>query len=141
MYERLLPDVVLMDVKMPELDGITATLRLTSRFPDARVIMLSSFDDAATVKQALKAGACGYLIKSVSPLELAQAVRAVHQGRSAMSPEATDVLVQATRSSQEASVELTPREREVLHLLMKGCSNQQIADLLMVSRATVKFHR
>lgn len=140
MCERLLPDVVLMDVKMPELDGISATQRIASRFPDMRVIMLSSFDDAETVKQALKAGARGYLLKSVSPVELAQAIRAVYRGRSAMSPEATDALVQAARGAEASTAELTPREREVLRLLMKGCSNQRIAEELMVSRATVKFH-
>lgn len=140
MYERLRPDVVLMDVKMPELDGIAATQQLVLRFPEARVLILSSFDDAATVKHALKAGARGYLLKSVSPVELAQAVCAVYQGRSAMSPEATDVLVQAARAGDGEAADLTPREREVLRLLVQGCSNQQIAEVLMVSRATVKFH-
>lgn len=138
--EQLLPDVVLMDVKMPELDGIAATRQIASRFPEVRVIMLSSFDDPETVRQALKVGARGYLLKSISPLDLAQAVRAVYRGRSAMSPEATDALVQAARGAEPATAELTPRERDVLRLLMQGCSNQRIAEELMVSRATVKFH-
>lgn len=140
MCEQLLPDIVLMDVKMPELDGIATTQALSSRFPEVRVIMLSSFDDAETVRLALKAGARGYLLKSISPMELAQAVRTVYRGRSAMSPEATDALVQAARSIESGGAELTPREREVLRLLMQGCSNQRIAEELMVSRATVKFH-
>ena len=137
---QLLPDVVLMDVKMPELDGIAATRQIASRFPDVRVIMLSSFDDPETVRQALKVGARGYLLKSISPLDLAHAVRAVYRGRSAMSPEATDALVQAARAPEVATAELTPREGDVLRLLMQGCSNQRIAEELMVSRATVKFH-
>jgi NarL family two-component system response regulator LiaR len=134
------PDVILMDLMMPEMDGIAATRAILEECPDIKIIAMTSFEDEQLVHGVLAAGAISYLLKNVTADELAKAIRDAISGRSTLSPEAAHVLVQATRVPQHSLFELTEREQEVLHLVVQGHSNQQIADLLIVSVATVKAH-
>lgn len=138
LYERARPDVVLMDVMMPAMDGIATTEQLRARDPDAKILILTSTSDGATLQRAMKAGAAGYLLKTARAVELAQAVRATYRGRAALAPEVTQTLVGALRSADEA--ELSEGEREVMALLAHGLANAQIAARLNVSAATVKYH-
>lgn len=134
------PDVVLMDLVMPEMDGAQATRAIRERWPEVQVVALTSFREDDLVQAALEAGAIGYLLKNVSADELAAAIRKAHQGRATLAPEAAQVLVQATRAPKKLGHDLTGREREVLALLVQGLSNRQIASELIVSHSTVKFH-
>lgn len=134
------PDVVLMDLVMPGMDGATATRQILERWPHIRVIALTSFYDEALVKSAFQAGAISYLLKNVSASELAAAIRAAYVGRPTLAPEATQVLISATAQRQAPLFDLTEREREVLALMVQGYSNPEIAQRLVVSRSTVKFH-
>ena len=134
------PDVILMDLMMPEMDGIAATRAILADNPDIKIIAMTSFEEEALVHDVLAAGAISYLIKNVTSDELASAIRAAYLGRSTLSPEATRALIQATRPTKEPSFDLTEREREVLNLVVQGQSNQQIADNLVIGLATVKAH-
>lgn len=135
------PDVVLMDLMMPGMDGATATKLIRERHPEIQVIALTSFKEKDWVENALKAGAVGYLLKDVSADELANAIRAAAEGKPTLAPEATQVLIQSTRASaKKPGFDLTEREREVLALMVKGLNNGQIAERLVVSVSTVKFH-
>jgi len=140
MVERAQPDVILMDLMMPDMDGAAATRIIRSRWPTVQVVALTSFRDDEMVKNALQAGAIGYLLKNVGADELADAIRAANGGRPTLAPEAAQVLIQASRQPNHPKYDLTEREREVLALLVKGMSNNEIADHLVVSRSTVKFH-
>jgi NarL family two-component system response regulator LiaR len=134
------PDVVLMDLMMPGMNGAAATRAIRERFPAIQVVALTSFPEQDLVQGALQAGAIGYLLKNVSADELAKAIRAAKVGRPTLAPEATQALIHAATQPQPLGYDLTPREREVLSLLVTGQSNTDIAERLVVSRSTVKFH-
>jgi len=137
---EILPDVVLMDMVMPDMDGATATRTIRKQFPQVQVIVLTSFKEGELIKNALEAGAIGYLLKDVSADDLVRAIRAAHSGRATLSPEAAQALVEAANQPPAPGLDLTEREREVLVLMVEGLNNTQIAGRLIVSPSTVKSH-
>ena len=138
--ERLDPDVVLMDLVMPKLDGVAAMRVLRERVPNVRVIVLTSFLDEETLLPAPRAGAAGYLLKDAPPQELARAVRAAHAGEALLDPAVAARLVSALAGDAEPLDNLTPRERDVLVLIGRGFPNKQIARELDIAEKTVKTH-
>jgi NarL family two-component system response regulator LiaR len=137
---QLQPDVVLMDMAMPDMDGATATRLIRNQFESIQVLALTSFKEEILVQGALQAGAIGYLLKDVSADELAQAIRAAHAGRATLSPEAAQALVHAASQAPPPGLDLTERELGVLALMVEGLNNVQIAARLTVSPSTVKSH-
>lgn len=135
----LKPDVVLMDLIMPGMDGVAATRLIHQKYPNVHVIALTSFQEGSLIQHALDAGATGYLMKNVSARELAAAIRSAHQGRMTLSPEAAEALIHARAQAKEIDP-LTERELEVLRLMVEGLNNAQIAERLVVSLSTVKYH-
>ena len=138
--ERLQPDVVLMDLVMPKMDGVAATQTIKERWPQIQVIALTSFKEKEYVEGALKAGASGYLIKNVSAEELVNAIRRAAAGQPSLSPEAAQVLIQKVNEPPPPGQDMTDREKEILALMAEGLSNNEIAERLIVSQSTVKFH-
>ncbi|WP_314415640.1 response regulator transcription factor [Streptomyces sp. DSM 40484] len=140
--EELKPDVVLMDVKMPGMDGVEALRRLRELDNPARVLVVTSFTEQRTVIPALRAGAAGYVYKDVDPDALAGAIRSVHAGHILLQPEVADALLsqEGVNYSQGRGSSLTEREREVLGLIADGRSNREIARALVLSEKTVKTH-
>lgn len=138
---RLKPDVILMDLVMPKVNGIEATKAILASNPRVKIIALTSFtDDESMLQAALAAGVSGYFFKDLSVDELANAVRKVHRGEVALASNATDMLVKVTKSSRSQAYHLTEREKAVMRLLVAGLNNREIAEKLIVSQATVKFH-
>ena len=137
---QLQPDVVLMDMVMPDMDGATATRLIRNQSESIQVIALTSFTEEILVQSALQAGAISYLLKDVSADELAQAIRAAHAGRATLSPQAAQALVHAAGQPPKPGLDLTERELEVLALMVEGLNNTQIAARLTVSPSTVKSH-
>lgn len=142
--ETLHPDVILMDVQMPDMDGVEATVLIKENFPDIKIIVLTSFVDQETVLPALKAGANGYQLKDIEPEELAETIRAVHRGEKRLHPQATNQLLThltgETPSEKKSFQELTPREKDVLREITHGRGNKEIADALFITEKTVKTH-
>jgi len=136
------PDVMLMDLVMPEMDGATATRLIREQFPTVQVIALTSFKEDDLVQGVLAAGAIGYLLKNVAADELADAIRAAYMGRPTLAPEATRALIHSATQPkvQPLGHDLTERERDVLALMVTGMNNSEIAEKLVVSRSTVKYH-
>jgi NarL family two-component system response regulator LiaR len=134
------PDVVLMDLVMPKMNGSEAIRQILKHNERIKIIALTSFDDQDLVEQALQAGAMSYLLKGITVEELARAIRSAHAGHSTLAPEATEALIQATRQPHKPTLNLTAREQEVLALIVQGKSNSEIGEELNISIATVKFH-
>ena len=137
---EVLPDVILMDMALPVMDGAAATRAIRQQFPQVQVLVLTSFKEGELIRNALEAGAIGYLLKDVSADELVGAIRAAHAGRATLSPEAAQALVETTNQPPAPGLDLTEREREVLALLIEGLNNTQIAGRLTVSPSTIKSH-
>ncbi|MDM5196409.1 response regulator transcription factor [Bacillus hominis] len=141
------PDVVLMDLYMPEMDGIEATTCIKKEYPNVKVIVLTSFSDQAHVMPALKAGASGYILKDIEPDQLVEAIRSAYKGNIQLHPDIANALLSQTLPEEEKEEEpavqvdvLTARENEVLQLLAKGMSNKEIASVLVITEKTVKAH-
>jgi NarL family two-component system response regulator LiaR len=137
---KVLPDVILMDMSLPVMDGATATQTIRQQFPQTQILVLTSFKEGKVIKQALEAGAIGYLLKDVSADDLVRAIRAAYAGRATLSPEAAQALVASSSLPPVPGLDLTEREREVLTLMIDGLNNTQIAGRLTVSPSTIKSH-
>ncbi len=145
--EQLKPDVVLMDVRMPVMDGVAATQISRQKDPICQILMLTTFDDDDYIIEALEAGACGYLLKDLPANDLAQAILAAHRGVHQLDPQISAKLVLALQASRTPPVlvsteawDLTTREKEVLRLIAQGASNREISETLVISQGTVKNH-
>lgn len=134
------PDVVLMDMVMPRMNGVDATVNIRRHCPNTQIVALTSFSDEDNVQAALKAGVVGYLMKNVSGDELASAIRRAHAGQSTLAPEAAQVLIRATTRPPALGHDLTERELEVLALMIEGLNNREIGEQLVISSSTVKNH-
>ena len=140
MCEQQHPNVVLMDLNIPRINGIEATRQVRKAFPDTQVLILTASENDQDVFEALEAGAIGYLVKNAGVKEMASAIRAAHSGKRSLSPEALEGLIRIKTSHDLSPEPLTEREQEVLALIKNGLSNPQIAAKLSLSVSTVKFH-
>lgn len=140
LFRKCSPDVVLMDLVMPEVDGVEAIRRIRELQPAARIIAMTSFQEEDLVRRAFEAGAISYLMKDVSLEDLEAAIRAAHHGEPTLSSEAAKVLIRRSTPTTEPKFGLTSRELQVLALLADGLSNREIADRLVISRATASVH-
>ena len=140
LVEKIHPDLVLMDLIMPGMDGLHATYELHKNFPEIKIIALTSFSDAQLILDAIEAGVSGCLLKNTSANELANAIRAVMAGNSIFSPEVTQIIMNAGDKKNRPVFDLTSRELEVLLLMVNGKNNQEISQELTLSLSTIKFH-
>ena len=140
MCDEVSPDVILMDINMPVIDGIEATVKIREKYPNIKIIALTSYVDKKLVKDILKAGAISYIIKNISPDELVKTIRDAYLGKTTFSSEASKVVVEELTNPSQERFNLTGKEHEVLKLLSKGSSNKDIAKELFISNHTVKFH-
>ncbi|MDJ0516966.1 MAG: response regulator transcription factor [Trichodesmium sp. MO_231.B1] len=142
--ENLQPDVVLMDVRMPIMDGVAATKEISQRFPEIKVLILTTFDDDEYVTQALRYGAAGYLLKDTPSEELAQAIQSVYKGYTQLGPGIGKKVISQisipVNNPPQNWQDLTPREQEILQLIASGANNREIAQTLYISEKTVKNH-
>ena len=143
-----LPDVVLMDIRMPIMDGVTATQQICQQFPGTKILVLTTFDDAKYIAEALRYGAKGYLLKDTPSEELAEAIRSIHRGYTQFGPGILEKMIAHVPTQEPAPTEelppgfaeLTTRERDVLRMIAKGASNREIAQALFLSEGTVRNH-
>jgi two-component system, NarL family, response regulator LiaR len=140
MCAEVAPDVILLDMIMPGMDGPTTAARLREVCPNTRILALTSFPEEALIQRALEAGVLGYLLKNVSVAELAAAIRSAKAGRPTLAPDATMTLMQRASRPPAPGHDLSPREREVLKLMAQGLSNRLIAETLVISSSTADFH-
>jgi len=138
--EEAPPDVILMDLVMPEIGGVEAIRRIKERKPHIKIIAMTSFQEEELVRQAFEAGAISFLMKDVSLEDLEAAIRSAYEGRPTLSPEAAKVLIQQTTTGTGPKFGLTSREQQVLALIVQGFNNPEIADRLVISRATASVH-
>ena len=134
------PDIILMDLDMPILDGVSATGIIRNECPGVKVIALTSFTDKKLVNNAIKAGVSSYIVKNISPYELINTIRSTFLGKIILSPQAVEAIVEEIKDPSVKKINLTTQELNVLELLVKGCSNKVIAQKLFISNHTVKFH-
>jgi len=137
---EILPDVILMELVMPDMDGVSATRSIRKQFPQVRVIALTCFNEGELIKNALEAGVTGYLLKDVSADQLARAIHAAAAGRATISVEAAQALVETAAQAPTPGLDLTEREREVFALMIEGLNITQIAEKLIVSPSTIRSH-
>ena len=140
MCEIYKPDIILMDMVMPILDGAQATEQIINKWPDIKIIALTSFNDKELIKRSIKAGAVSYILKSISGAKLVKTIKDVYNGKFILTSQATKILLSELREKSEENIKLTGREEEILALIVEGLSNKQIAQKLFLSISTVQFH-
>jgi DNA-binding NarL/FixJ family response regulator len=137
---RSIPDVILMDIVMPEMGGIPATRAILEQYPQVKIIMLTSYPEDGLIQESLEAGAMGFLLKNASITTLANAIRSVHAGQPALAPEVVKALIRIQTSPLKPGADLSQREQEVLALMVEGLSNEEIGERLVISPATARHH-
>jgi two-component system, NarL family, response regulator LiaR len=140
MCEDYQPEIILMDMIMPVLDGVQATQYIINKWPDKKIIAMTSFNDNDLIKKSLKAGAVSYILKTISGAKLVKLIKDVNKGNFILTPQATKILLSELRGSPDGNFKLTNREKEILTLIVEGLSNKQIAKRLFLSSSTVQFH-